>query len=118
MMRLKNIALLPHRISNKSDYPFNIPAIASLNILEITSRLCFFVGENGTAKSTLLEAIALHYGFGAEGGTRNFSSQTTDSVDAIKPRSNALPSPSQNEPGLVSICGPRVFSISPPAWMS
>jgi predicted ATPase len=90
MMRLKNIALLPERIGNKNDYPFNIPAIASLNTLEIISRLCFFVGENGSGKSTLLEAVASHYGFGAEGGSRNFSSRTTDSVDAIKPLANAL----------------------------
>ena len=27
------------------------------------------VGENGTGKSTLLEAIAVAYGFNAEGGT-------------------------------------------------
>jgi predicted ATPase len=90
MMRLKNISLLPERVTNRHAYPFNIPAIVSLNVLEITSRLCFFVGENGTGKSTLLEAIALHYGFGAEGGTRNFSSRTTDSVDAIKPLADAL----------------------------
>jgi predicted ATPase len=90
MMRLKNISLIPDRIADKNAYPFNIPAISSLTTLEITSRLCFFVGENGTGKSTLLEAIASHYGFGPEGGTRNFSSHTTASVDAIKPLTNAL----------------------------
>lgn len=36
----------------------------------------FLVGENGTGKSTLLEAIAVAYGFNAEGGTRNFSFST------------------------------------------
>ena len=40
-----------------------------------------FVGENGTGKSTLLEAVAVAYGFNAEGGTRNFdfSSRSTHS---------------------------------------
>lgn len=33
----------------------------------------FFVGENGTGKSTLLEAVAVACGFNAEGGTKNFS---------------------------------------------
>lgn len=32
-----------------------------------------FVGENGTGKSTLLEAIAVAFGFNAEGGTVNFN---------------------------------------------
>ena len=36
----------------------------------------FFVGENGTGKSTLLEAIAVAYGFNAEGGTKNFNFST------------------------------------------
>ncbi|MGA2419989.1 MAG: hypothetical protein ABSG69_07875 [Candidatus Acidiferrum sp.] len=85
MMRLKNIALLPDRSINKNDYPFNIPAISTLTTLEITSRICFFVGENGTGKSTLIEAVASHYGFGPEGGTRNFSSRTTDTVNSIEP---------------------------------
>jgi predicted ATPase len=30
------------------------------------------VGENGTGKSTLLEAIAIAFGFNPEGGTKNF----------------------------------------------
>jgi predicted ATPase len=90
MMRLNNISLLPERIAERGKYPFNIPAIASLKSLRISSRVCFFVGENGTGKSTLLEAIASHYGFGLEGGNRNFSPSTTDSLKSIEPLVGAL----------------------------
>jgi len=48
------------------------------------------VGENGTGKSTLLEAIAAHYGFGLEGGNRNFSPQTSASVSTVEPLVKAL----------------------------
>ncbi|MDR2424992.1 MAG: AAA family ATPase [Prevotellaceae bacterium] len=37
----------------------------------------FFVGENGTGKSTLIEAIAVAYGFNAEGGSKNFNFTTS-----------------------------------------
>ena len=36
----------------------------------------FFVGENGTGKSTLIEAIAVAAGFNAEGGTANYQFTT------------------------------------------
>jgi predicted ATPase len=90
MMRLTRIALLRERVTEWSAYPFNVPAIASLGSLEINSRVCFFVGENGTGKSTLLEATAAHYGFGLEGGNRNFSPHTTTSVRSIEPLVRAL----------------------------
>jgi predicted ATPase len=90
MMRLKTISILGERIAQPDRYPFNIPTIASLKTLEITSRICFFVGENGTGKSTLLEAVAAHYGFGLEGGNRNFSPRTTNSVTSIEPLVKAL----------------------------
>lgn len=90
MMKLKSISLLRERISGRDSYPLNIPAIARLDSIEITSRVCFFVGENGTGKSTLIEAIAAHYGFGLEGGNRNFSPRTTASVTSIEPLSKAL----------------------------
>jgi predicted ATPase len=90
MMRLKKVSLLHDRLTHRNEYPFNIPAIASLKALEVTSRVCFFVGENGTGKSTLLEAIAAHYGFGPEGGNRNFSPNTTASVSSIEPLVGAL----------------------------
>lgn len=89
-MRLKKIAVLRERITQPREYPFSVPAIASLDTICVTSRVCFLVGENGTGKSTLLEAIAAHYGFGLEGGNRNFSPRTTETVNAIEPLVKAL----------------------------
>jgi predicted ATPase len=56
-------------------YPFDIPAIASLDMLELTP-VTVLVGDNGTGKSTLLEAIAGGTGFNLEGGGRNLRFQT------------------------------------------
>jgi predicted ATPase len=87
---LKKISLLRERVSDWSHYPFNVPTIASLHDLEIQRPVVLFVGENGSGKSTLLEAIAVHYGFGGEGGNRNFSSATTESVRSVEPLAKAL----------------------------
>ncbi len=40
--------------------------------ITLTKSVTFFVGENGTGKSTLLEGIAGAYGFNGEGGSKNF----------------------------------------------
>jgi predicted ATPase len=90
MMRLKTIELLRERVPRWDAYPFTVASIASLAALEISSPICFFVGENGTGKSTLLEAIAFHYGFGREGGNRNLSFETSESVRSIEPLVKAL----------------------------
>ena len=52
------------------------------NTLEFDRPVTFLVGENGTGKSTLLEAIAVACGFNPEGGSRNFnfSTRTTHSI--------------------------------------
>lgn len=39
-------------------FPFSVPAIRTLESLELTAPVTFFVGENGSGKSTLLEGIA------------------------------------------------------------
>jgi predicted ATPase len=82
---LKKITLLRERVEDWKSYPFSVPAVSSLEELVLRSRICFFAGENGTGKSTLLEAIAVHYGFGREGGTRSFSNDTTESNHSVDP---------------------------------
>lgn len=60
-------------------YLNNIPIIKFLkagNSLKFKKNVTFFVGENGIGKSTILEAIAVNYGFNAEGGSKNFSFST------------------------------------------
>ena len=47
--------------------------------LILSSRITFFVGENGVGKSTLMEALAISMGFNPEGGSANFRFSTMDS---------------------------------------
>ena len=66
---------------DKDSYLYNLPIIKFLRKnpeLAFKSDVTFFVGENGTGKSTLLEAIAVAFGFNAEGGTRNYQFSTNE----------------------------------------
>ena len=73
---LREIALKRDLVESFNDYPFSIPAIRELDIIQFDKEVTIFVGENGSGKSTLLEAIAVGMGFNAEGGTRNFNFRT------------------------------------------
>ena len=69
------------KLTAKLGYAVKLPAVKSLAAageLEFESPVTYFVGENGTGKSTLLEAIAVKYGFNAEGGSLNFSFATRE----------------------------------------
>lgn len=52
-------------------YPFDIPLIQNGFDLEIDRPVTIICGENGSGKSTIIEAIALHCGFSVTGGSRN-----------------------------------------------
>ncbi|MBQ8640460.1 MAG: AAA family ATPase [Lachnospiraceae bacterium] len=66
------------RIDSHS-YLRRMKAISGLERLEFKKPVTFLVGENGTGKSTLLEAVAIASGFNPEGGTRNYRFSTYDS---------------------------------------
>jgi predicted ATPase len=67
-----SLQLLRHKVASWNAYPFDIPAVASLETLPFHPAVTFFVGENGSGKSTLIEAIAVAARFNPEGGTKNF----------------------------------------------
>ena len=78
---LRSIHVKKDKIQSYEEYPFCLPVIRNLENLEFHPKVTFFVGENGTGKSTFLEAIAVAYGFNPEGGSKsfNFSSRDTHS---------------------------------------
>ena len=68
--------LLRDKVPSFDEYPFNIPAIGALYGIEFEQPVTFFIGENGSSKSTLIEAIAAAWGLNPEGGSRNFNFST------------------------------------------
>jgi predicted ATPase len=69
---IREVTLLRDRIASFDVYPFSIPAVRHLRSLKLNPAVTFLVGENGTGKSTLMEAIAVAAGLNAEGGSQNF----------------------------------------------
>jgi predicted ATPase len=78
---LKEIQLKREKVADFDQFPFCVPAIKELDNLQFHPDVTFFVGENGTGKSTLIEAIAVAMGLNPEGGNKNtgFSTEATHS---------------------------------------
>ena len=67
----------------RDSYLHSIAALRGLDELCFHNGVTLFAGENGTGKSTLLEAIAVAAGFNAEGGTKNYRFSTYDDVSGL-----------------------------------
>jgi predicted ATPase len=80
---LQTASLRPDVDIDWDAYPFNIPAVREMGRLAFHPDVTFFVGENGSGKSTVLEGIALALGYSPEGGTKNFQLATTESVSPL-----------------------------------
>lgn len=73
---VRSIELDRNRIPSYQQYPFNLGAVRSLHSLKLHPKVTYIVGENGMGKSTLMEAVAVAWGFNPEGGTKNFNFST------------------------------------------
>lgn len=73
---LRYVELVRSAIPSYREYPFHLGAIRKLDRLEFHPKATYIVGENGMGKSTLMESIAVVWGFNPEGGTKNFSFST------------------------------------------
>ena len=73
---LLHVELLRDRVASFDRFPYSLPALRTLDRLSFHPKVTFLVGENGTGKSTLLEALAMSVDLNAEGGSRNFNFAT------------------------------------------
>ena len=85
---LAGVSVVPDRIPSESGYPFTLPFVRELD-LRLESPVTFFVGENGTGKSTLIEAIASLCRLPVSGGGRN-ELTGRHGPDAVSPLAPAL----------------------------
>jgi predicted ATPase len=71
---------------NDASYISSLEIVKYLNnakSLDFSQGVTFLVGENGTGKSTLIEAIAVCAGYNAEGGSKNFNFSTKQTTSNL-----------------------------------
>ncbi|MCU0827403.1 MAG: AAA family ATPase [Tabrizicola sp.] len=69
---LRRITLLPDQITDRASYPFDLPWLVDGFALDFTAPVTIIIGENGTGKSTLVEAIAALAGYDEAGGGKGY----------------------------------------------
>ena len=67
--------------ADRRAWPATIPAVAQIldEGLELSPGVTLLVGENGSGKSTIVEAIAMAFGLSSEGGSSGAQHSTRDS---------------------------------------
>ncbi len=87
MNHLRTIRLNAIPEAHVEQYPFSIPAIQKLREMELSAPVTFLVGENGSGKSTFLEALALSIGAYTVGSADIDRDQT---LNPVRELANAL----------------------------
>lgn len=69
---LKRVTVIADRCDAAVGYPFDLPWLDADFALDFTTPVTILVGENGTGKSTLIEALAAMAGYDEAGGGKGF----------------------------------------------
>lgn len=69
---LKRVSLRAELVPEDRPYPFDLPWLAGDWALEFDQPVTILVGENGTGKSTLVEALAALSGYDEAGGGKGY----------------------------------------------
>jgi predicted ATPase len=86
---LRRLVVLNDKMAGKTAYPFNLPWLQDIDFeLLFTTPVTIIVGENGTGKSTLIEAIAAISGYDEAGGGKGY--RPVDHSNAIDTSGTAL----------------------------
>lgn len=80
---LRQAKFKPEAAAHRGAFPFTLPAVLALESIDFHPKVTFFIGENGSGKSTVLEALAVAARLNAEGGSKNFHFGTRESHSAL-----------------------------------
>lgn len=81
MIHLRAIRL--GEIKDASQFPLNLPVLKQWDEMTLNSPVTFFVGENGSGKSTIMEALAIAAGSITVGSENVVRDPTLDTVRAL-----------------------------------
>jgi predicted ATPase len=85
-VHLRRVALRAVDDDRRDRFPFDVPAIRSLTSIEFNTPVTFLVGENGSGKSTFLEAVAGAAGIIAVGSADIERDESLTSVRQLSDR--------------------------------
>lgn len=80
-------------------YPLSVSAVREIESVRFHPGVTVLAGENGSGKSTILEAIAIAAGFSPEGGTKNFRTETTPQDRGLADRLTLVRNPGKERDG-------------------
>ncbi len=91
----------PAHPADRSTWWAQIPAVRKLldHGLDLPPGVTFLVGENGSGKSTIVEAFAEVYGLNAEGGSRGASHHTRETESALGTALRVIRTPGRRQWG-------------------
>lgn len=80
---LRRVDVLWDSVADRDDFPFSLPAVRALDGLRFSAPVTFLVGDNGSGKSTVVEALAMAAGLSPGGGNRDIRVEARDSESSL-----------------------------------